>query len=71
MTQSIHPQFKAICKELNLSTEVRSETGHKQLINVKPQNRKYPFIYRDISNHSDMKCTIARAGKLFGIKETV
>ena len=67
MTQSIHPQFEEICKELNLTTEVRSETGRKQLINVKPQNRKYPFIYMDLSGRTQMKCSIARAKELFGI----
>lgn len=64
----IHPQFEEVCQQMNLTTQIRVETGRKQLINIKPQNRKFPFIYMDLSGRTQMKCSTARAIALFGIK---
>mgnify|MGYP000107852301 len=64
----IHPQFEEVCQQMNLTTQIRVETGRKQLINIKPQNRKFPFIYMDLSGRTQMKCSAVRAIALFGIK---
>jgi len=58
----MHMQFHRVCEEMGLTTDMRNAM---QLVDIKPQNRKYPFIYKDCRNHYRYKCTVARAKQMF------